>query len=73
MSQNVMVRTHYFVAEAAEYNVFFKIAPVKIYNEGQVQKTYALIDEGSNVSLINQDLAEHLQLKGPKRRLNLQW
>ncbi|XP_031350430.1 uncharacterized protein LOC116176098 [Photinus pyralis] len=59
--------------KANESKVLFKVVPVKLYNRGEVVSTYALIDEGSSVSLIKRTVAVRLKLKGPMRKLNLQW
>lgn len=35
--------------------------------------TYALLDEGSSVTLIDDDIIQSLNLKGESRQLNVQW
>ena len=45
------------------------VVPIKVIANGKVFKTFALLDNGSDVSLIRQDVANYLNLIGPKRRV----
>lgn len=56
-----------------ETRIMFRIIPVKLFGESVVIKTYALLDEGSSVTMIDKELATNLGLKGPKSTLELQW
>lgn len=56
-----------------EKRVMFRIIPVKLFGETVVIKTYALLDEGSSVTMIDEKLANDLGLDGPKSTLELQW
>lgn len=54
-------------------NVLLKILPVVI-NTGHAQfDTYALLDDASTVTLIDQELADRMNLSGPLQPLCLQW
>lgn len=53
--------------------VLLKIVPIQIEGTKKTIETYALLDEASTVSLIDQDLAEELGLDGPLKPLRLQW
>lgn len=69
-TSHTLVNRH---AASIAAKVLFKMIPVNIYNSDKVITTYALLDEGSSISLIDKDLAQRLGLSGSKRRLNLQW
>ncbi|XP_070136239.1 uncharacterized protein [Drosophila bipectinata] len=49
----------------------FRILPVTLNGENMQIDTYALLDEGSSVRLIDDELI--LNLKGESRQLNVQW
>ncbi|XP_045506279.1 uncharacterized protein LOC123702546 [Colias croceus] len=52
--------------------VLLKVCPVYIKSDGEKQiKTYALLDEGSTISLIDEDLARELELDGPTQPLRI--
>lgn len=53
--------------------LLFRILPVVLYGRAKTVNTYAMIDEGAAVSLIDTDLANELGLVGPPTQLNLQW
>ncbi|XP_044573579.1 uncharacterized protein LOC123257719 [Drosophila ananassae] len=54
-------------------HLLFRILPVTLYGENTQVDTYALLDEGSSVTLIDDELIRSLNLKGESRQLNLQW
>lgn len=45
--------------------------PVQIHSQGNLVNTYAVLDPGSDSTLIRKDLAERLQLVGETYRLNI--
>ncbi|XP_070132565.1 uncharacterized protein [Drosophila bipectinata] len=49
------------------------ILPLTLYGENTKVDTYALLDEGSSVTLIDDELIRSLNLKGESRQLNVQW
>ena len=52
--------------------VYFQIVPVQVQGQnGTVIKTYALLDNASEVTLIKEDLAEELGLKGSQKMLSV--
>lgn len=51
----------------------FRILPVTLYGPDRHAETYALLDEGSALTLISEDLSDYLQLSGVKSRLGIQW
>ena len=54
--------------------VLFKILPVRIYGEqGLFVDTYAFLDDGSSLTLIEKEVYEALHLKGVDEQLCLQW
>lgn len=57
----------------SEGSLFFRIIPVILKGPTRIIKTFALLDEGSSLSLIDADLANDLQLCGPSSNLNVQW
>ena len=53
--------------------VLLRVMPVTVRNGDTEADTYALLDEGSTVSLIESELAEELGLAGTTRPLRLSW
>lgn len=53
--------------------ILFKIIPIKIYGKYKVIETYAFIDEGSSISLMDESLAEELKISGVSHPLCLRW
>lgn len=53
--------------------VLLKIIPVELQGPNCILKTYALLDEGSTVSLIDESFAKELGLEGPVQPLRIQW
>ncbi|XP_036340502.1 uncharacterized protein LOC118749827, partial [Rhagoletis pomonella] len=60
-------------ADCYSHNVLFQILPIKLYGRGKVITTYAFVDDGANVSMIDQDLAMALGIRGKAEILELQW
>ncbi|XP_044571293.1 uncharacterized protein LOC123257217 [Drosophila ananassae] len=54
-------------------HLLFRILPLTLYGENTQVDTYALLDEGSSVTLIDDELIRSLNLKGESRQLNVQW
>ncbi|XP_039147385.1 uncharacterized protein LOC120284347 isoform X2 [Drosophila simulans] len=50
-----------------------RILPVTLYGRNKQVDPYALLDEGSSVTLIDDDIIQSLNLKGGSRQLNVQW
>lgn len=54
--------------------VLFKIVPVTIYgHNGHEVRTFAQLDEGSSLTLIDKKLANELQLEGDEETMTMQW
>ncbi|XP_058828499.1 uncharacterized protein LOC131688314 [Topomyia yanbarensis] len=53
--------------------VLFRILPVILYGSEKEVKTYAFIDDGSELTLMEQSLAEELGVEGPRKPLCLKW
>ncbi|XP_055628587.1 uncharacterized protein LOC129770031 [Toxorhynchites rutilus septentrionalis] len=53
--------------------VLFRILPVRLYGPSKTVQAFAFIDDGSELSLMDQSLAEELGLKGPRKSLCLKW
>ncbi|XP_058816417.1 uncharacterized protein LOC131679698 [Topomyia yanbarensis] len=53
--------------------VLFRILPVILYGPEKEVKTYAFIDDGSELTLMEQSLAEELGVEGPRKPLCLKW
>ena len=51
--------------------VLFQVLPVQIHSRGNLVTTYAVLDSGSDSTLIRKDLADRLQLVGETYRLNI--
>ena len=52
-------------------STLLKIGPIIIKNRNKSVKTDALLDNGSDVTLINKDLASKLNLSGDRKVLNI--
>ena len=53
--------------------VFFRVVPIKLYGHGTSVHKYAFIDEGSSITLIEDDLAKKLKINGTPQQLCLKW
>ncbi|XP_030386687.1 uncharacterized protein LOC115633383 [Scaptodrosophila lebanonensis] len=52
---------------------YFKIIPVVLYGPNGRYETFAMFDEGSAVTLLEENMAKTLGLTGQRQALNLQW
>ena len=53
-------------------NVLFKIIPIKVFgNNNKTVNTFALIDEGSSISLMDESLTNELEIDGVPKPLCL--
>ncbi|XP_037297647.1 LOW QUALITY PROTEIN: uncharacterized protein LOC115453172 [Manduca sexta] len=50
---------------------FLKIAPVRIFGPRKAVDTFALLDDGSTVSLVDDDLAKSIGIDGPEEPLHI--
>lgn len=50
----------------------FRTVPVVLYGNGTEIKTFAVLDEGSALTMIDADLATVLKLRGQTRKISLQ-
>ncbi|XP_050746279.1 uncharacterized protein LOC122818101 [Drosophila biarmipes] len=48
-------------------------ASITLYGAGRQVDTYALLDEGSSVTMIDDELRRDLEVRGEHRQLNIQW
>ncbi|XP_070137780.1 uncharacterized protein [Drosophila bipectinata] len=53
--------------------LLFRILPVTLYGGGKQVDTYALLDEGSPVTMVDKELVAELGVQGVRRQLNIQW
>ncbi|XP_062707432.1 uncharacterized protein LOC134287995 [Aedes albopictus] len=53
--------------------ILFRIVPVLLYGPSKVVRTYAFLDEGSELTLMEQSLADELGVQGPQNSLCLRW
>ncbi|XP_075170474.1 uncharacterized protein LOC142242837 [Haematobia irritans] len=68
--RNYNVHTH----SAVNKQVLFKIIPITVFgSQNQFVNTFAFIDEGSSISLIDEDIVKKLNLMGRKEPLCLKW
>ena len=51
--------------------VLLQVLPVQIHSQGNLVTTYAVLDPGSDSTLIRKDLADRLHLVGKTHRLNI--
>uniref|UniRef100_A0A453YZM1 Endonuclease n=1 Tax=Anopheles gambiae TaxID=7165 RepID=A0A453YZM1_ANOGA len=54
-------------------SALFRIVPVTAYGPGVMIKTFAFLDEGSSMTLMDEDLAKQLGVKGDRRPLCIKW
>ncbi|EDX15941.1 GD10396 [Drosophila simulans] len=52
--------------------LLFRILPVTLYGAGRKVETYALLDDGSSVTMIDDELRRDLGVQGERRQLNIQ-
>lgn len=53
--------------------VYFRIVPVILYGRECKVQTFALLDEGSSVTLMDASIADALRLEGPVSELDIKW
>lgn len=53
--------------------VYFRIIPIRVFGSQRHLNTFALLDEGSSVTLMDASVAEYLQLDGPTTDLDIKW
>lgn len=53
--------------------LLFRIVPITLYGRNGNTSTYALLDEGSALTLMDASLATELGLDGPSNELSVQW
>lgn len=62
------------MSHTCESSVLFKILPVRIYgNNERMIDTFAFLDDGSSLTLIEESLATKLDLNGTREVLQMQW
>lgn len=61
------------VHRTSSSSVLFRYLPVILYGKTQSVETYAFFDEGSELTLLDEELAEELQLEGDTLPLCLRW
>ncbi|XP_033240069.1 uncharacterized protein [Drosophila pseudoobscura] len=59
--------------DAARGRLLFRILPVTLYGASRVVNTYALLDEGLSVTMVDDSLRKDLGVQGERRHLNIQW
>lgn len=53
--------------------IYYQIVPVTLYNGDRSIKTYAFLDPGSSLSLLEAEVAKELKLNGDLKPLQLSW
>jgi len=59
--------------DAEGCRLLFRILPVTLYGAGRQVDTYAVLDEGSSVTMIDDELQRDLGVRGNHRQLNILW
>ncbi|XP_055914878.1 uncharacterized protein LOC129948078 [Eupeodes corollae] len=54
-------------------SLLFKILPVSLYNNDIKIEAFAFLDDGSSVTMMDNELADILKLKGEPQELRLRW
>uniref|UniRef100_A0A182NZC8 DUF5641 domain-containing protein n=1 Tax=Anopheles epiroticus TaxID=199890 RepID=A0A182NZC8_9DIPT len=52
---------------------FFRYVPVTVYGKGATISTFAFLDEGSSMTLVDEDLAQQLGAQGEREPLCIKW
>uniref|UniRef100_A0A6P4ESC2 Uncharacterized protein LOC108044941 n=1 Tax=Drosophila rhopaloa TaxID=1041015 RepID=A0A6P4ESC2_DRORH len=71
--EEVPVQRNLSCVDAEGGRLLFRILPVTLYGAGRQVDTYALLDEGSSVTMIDDELRRDLGVRGERRQLNIQW
>ncbi|XP_049304973.1 uncharacterized protein LOC125776523 [Bactrocera dorsalis] len=58
---------------STESKLLFRILPVTVYGNHRRVETYALLDEGSSITMIDSALVRELEMHGSEQSLNIQW
>ncbi|XP_055622986.1 uncharacterized protein LOC129766479 [Toxorhynchites rutilus septentrionalis] len=61
------------VHQQRQSSILFRVIPVVLYGKRSRVDTFAFLDEGSSVSLIDKDLIDQLGIEGEDQPLCLQW
>ncbi|XP_065365548.1 uncharacterized protein LOC135958579 [Calliphora vicina] len=62
------------VTKAADKGVLlFRVVPIVLYGRSNKIETYAWLDEGSSVTMVDSSLVKKLGLQGHQSQLNLNW
>lgn len=72
-SETAKMEAHCNSHSSMNKTVLFRIIPVTLYSERNKFDTLALVDEGSSTSLIDGEIAEFLQLSGPREPFQMRW
>lgn len=67
-SSKGLVSTHH-----SDQSILYRILPVYLYGREKKIKTFAFIDEGSSITLVEEKIAAELDLDGPPSDLCLRW
>ncbi|WP_143213187.1 aspartyl protease family protein, partial [Acinetobacter baumannii] len=54
-------------------SMHYQILPVRLINGSKSIKTYAVLDSGSSLTLLEASIAHKLNLKGKQKPLQLNW
>ncbi|XP_049299157.1 uncharacterized protein LOC125771968 [Anopheles funestus] len=69
--QPEQINNHHEVEETCE--TYYQILPVRLINENKSINTYAFLDPGSSLTMIDANVARQLNLTGPNTPLRLTW
>ncbi|XP_054091903.1 uncharacterized protein LOC105220591 [Zeugodacus cucurbitae] len=58
---------------STDNKLLFRILPVTLYGNQRRVETYALLDEGSSITMIDSALVRDLGMRGSEQSLNVQW
>ncbi|XP_062700012.1 uncharacterized protein LOC115258713 [Aedes albopictus] len=61
------------VHQSQTSEILFRIVPVLLHGPSKIVRTYAFIDDGSELTLMEESLAEELGVKGSRTSLCLKW
>ena len=64
---------NYHATQTQGERIWFKITPVTLYGPRGAVNTFAFLDDGSSVSMIDEQLAEQLGIDGRRENMTVQW
>ncbi|XP_058464118.1 uncharacterized protein LOC131438258 [Malaya genurostris] len=72
-TKKIQIEQNCHLHQSQSNEILFRIVPVTLYGPSVEIQTYAFLDDGSELTLIEDSLAHQLQLTGQQKPLCLKW